>query len=183
MTTRPQLLEMLYEQDAAIPQSGLPLAKQRHQYAESRHRWDQQVIDELDDNAVYEWRWDSEDQVFHAARREVAELTARQVQLAGQFASDIQTHLLSQPIELGESYQQDSDQWRVKYGFGWALRPTLEEQLASSAHALEASRDDVERIEEDLANRERHSPLDFLAQLGHSERPNLGKVNWQQEGF
>ena len=189
MTIRQRLAPAFFQQDTEIPRSGLPLAKLRHEYADSRHRWDQQVLDELDENAVYEWRWDDEDQVFHANRCEIAALTAKQVQLAERFTgdSDRQTHPPEQLIEMGAPDQQDRDQWRVKYAFGRAIRPKLEEQLASSVHGLEASSAVVERIEERLANRERHSPLGFPTYTdtltGRPERSLPEKVNWQKEGF
>ncbi|QDT48900.1 hypothetical protein Pan258_29470 [Symmachiella dynata] len=187
--TRLDYARQLFDYDAAItPQRELEHAKRWLREAEIRHRLDQQALDDLDDNTVYEWSYDSSSQCHFAIKREIAKRTPKQIRLAPKHTGDKQTYLPRQPLEAGELVVHGNGWWLPDFVFGWVIRPALIEQYGASSAKVEEFRVDVRRIENAIAshelvlNQHQSGLVDLFMQIGEAETVRK-PVDWKMEGF
>ena len=172
------------------PQRELEKAKWSFSEAKSRFNTDTRVLNELDDNAVYEWWCSGENAIYQTEKRKISKRTAKQIRLAPIHQGDKQTFLPRQQLEAGEFVRRGNGCWRPKFVFGRIIWPQLKEQLAKSARWLERRRTDLDLVElaiacdELLISSEQWQLIEMI--MGHAEKsvpPVTLKVNWQQEGF
>jgi hypothetical protein len=189
--TRLEYAQQLFGYDPeTTPQRELEHATRWLGEAEFRYESDRKTLAELDDNAVYEWRYDGESQIHRATKREIVKRTPKQIRLAPEYRGESQTFLPRQQLEAGEFVRHGKGWWKPDYVFGWVIRPEIKEQLANSARWLESSRNELLRVElaiindEPLISPDQQRMIDLMmSHSAKSEQPATPKINWQQEGF
>ncbi|MCH7686513.1 MAG: hypothetical protein IH899_07510 [Planctomycetes bacterium] len=172
------------------PQRELEHATRSFREAEMWHESNTETLAGLDDNAVYEWRYDGEAQIHRATKREIVKRTPKQIRLAPKHPYERQTYLPRQPLESGELVRRGTGWWLPDYVFGWVIRPKVKEQLTVSSHWLEDSRANLQRVELAIINDEllitpdQRRMIDLIMGLvAKSKQPDTPQINWQQEGF
>ena len=172
------------------PQRELEHATRWFREAQSRYISNRETLAELDDNAVYEWWYDGENDIHRATKREIVKRTPQQIRLASEYRGESQTFLPRHQLEAGEYVRHGRGWGGTDYVFGWAMRPKLKEQLDKSVRRLESSRNELQRVELAIINDEllispdQQRMIEIVSRvIAESEQPDTLKVNWQQEGF
>jgi hypothetical protein len=189
--TRLEFAQQLFGYDPDVtPQRELDHATRCLWEAEIRYESNRKTLAELDDDAVYEWKYTGESQIHRATKREIVKRTPKQIRLAAQYRGERQTYLPRQQMEAGECVRQGTGWWLPDFVFGWVIRPKVKEQLANSARWLENSRANLQRVELAIINDEllispdQQRMIDLMMGLvAKSKQPASPQVNWQQEGF
>lgn len=189
--TELELAQVVFGYDPdATPERELKKAEQSLREAARRCESDREILAELDDNAVYEWRLDTEHNTYVASKRDISKRTRKQIRLVSRYRGGRQTYLPRQQLEAGELVRQGTGWWLPDYALGWALRPHLETQLASSAQWLECCRNELETLElafiedELVITHDQRRTIEVIVGLTANRRQSDDtKASWLRDGF